>query len=61
MSKSKSKEEEELINELIFLTEIAERVWKYHPNNPDMVDVEEEMEILKGEMYLIELKLEKFL
>jgi hypothetical protein len=57
---SKTEEEVELINELMFLTEIADKVWKYHPKNPNKVDVVEEMETLKGEIHLVEMKLERY-
>jgi hypothetical protein len=57
---AKSEKEVELINELIFLTEIADKVWKYHPKNPNRVNVEEEMDALKGEINLVEMKLKEF-
>ena len=35
----KSKDEQELINELILETQYKEEVWKYHPDNKSAVDV----------------------
>jgi len=37
----------ELINEVTFLTQRLEEVWRYHPNNPDQVDVLKETLELK--------------
>jgi hypothetical protein len=54
----KENRETELINELIFLKEVKDRMWRYHPSNPNMVDVENEMESLQFEITKCELKLE---
>jgi hypothetical protein len=31
----------ELLNDLISTTTVMEEIWRYHPSNPDMVDIVE--------------------
>ena len=44
----------ELINELAFLSGLKDRVWKYHPNNPDKTSVVDEYAQLQMEIEDIE-------
>tara|TARA_R110002153_G_scaffold41190_4_gene117570 strand:+ start:443 stop:625 length:183 start_codon:yes stop_codon:yes gene_type:complete len=51
----------ELVNELSFLVGIQEKVWQYHPSNPEQTNVEEvysqlELEIAAVEKQLGEMK-----
>ncbi len=49
----------ELINQLSFLMELQEKVWKYHPNNPNSYNVEDEYAQLQIEIDEIEKQLVK--
>tara|TARA_B110000503_G_scaffold121274_1_gene184706 strand:+ start:59 stop:235 length:177 start_codon:yes stop_codon:yes gene_type:complete len=49
----------ELISELAFLSELKDKVWKYHPNNPDKVSVVDEYAQLQMEMEEIEERLDQ--
>jgi hypothetical protein len=33
--------QEDLINKIFFLSEIQAEIWRYHPNNPNAIKVEE--------------------
>jgi hypothetical protein len=48
----------ELINELSFLIGLQEKVWKYHPNNPNAVSVVDEYSQLQIEIGVVEKALE---
>tara|TARA_R110000796_G_scaffold182264_1_gene298814 strand:+ start:259 stop:444 length:186 start_codon:yes stop_codon:yes gene_type:complete len=47
----------ELINQLSFLMELQEKVWKYHPNNPNSSNVVDEYSQLQIEIEEIEEQL----
>jgi len=49
----------ELVSELAFLSELKDKVWKYHPNNPDRVSVVDEYAQLQMEMEEIEDRLDQ--
>jgi hypothetical protein len=49
----------ELVNELAFLSGLKDKVWKYHPNNPDKVSVVDEYAQLQMEMEEIEDRLDQ--
>ena len=40
---SKSEKKAALVNEIIQLTNIREEYWRYHPSNPNKIDVEKEI------------------
>jgi len=49
----------ELVSELAFLSGLKDRVWKYHPNNPDRVSVVDEYAQLQMEIEEIEERLDQ--
>ena len=49
----------ELVSELAFLSGLKDKVWKYHPNNPDKVSVVDEYAQLQMEMEEIEERLDQ--
>jgi len=49
----------ELVSELAFLSGLKDRVWKYHPNNPDRVLVVDEYAQLQMEIEEIEERLDQ--
>jgi len=49
----------ELINELSFLLEIRERVWRYHPDNPKPNSAVEEYDQVQKEIKSINKALEE--
>ena len=49
----------ELVNELAFLSGLKDKVWKYHPNNPDRVSVVDEYAQLQMEIEEIEERLDQ--
>ena len=49
----------ELINELAFLLGLQEKVWQYHPNNPNAKSVVEEYDHLQKDIDAIEDKLKQ--
>jgi len=49
----------ELVSELAFLSELKDKVWKYHPNNPDKTSVVDEYAQLQMEMDDIEERLDQ--
>ena len=49
----------ELVSELAFLSELKDKVWKYHPNNPDKASVVDEYAQLQMEMDDIEERLDQ--
>ena len=56
--KEKEKSKIELVNEVIFLNERMEDLWRYHPDNPNKVDVVGEYNNIKKELDLIEDELD---
>ncbi len=58
-SRNKSEERISLINEMVFLTGLQEKLWKYHPNNQDKVNVVDEYAQLQMDIDDIERKIEK--
>jgi hypothetical protein len=53
-----NEEKLELINQLLFLVQMQENVWRYHPNNPNAVNAVEEYDELQEEINSVENKLE---
>tara|TARA_Y100000389_G_C17121881_1_gene345835 strand:- start:75 stop:275 length:201 start_codon:yes stop_codon:yes gene_type:complete len=49
--------EEDLIQNLIYLSREADMLWEYHPNNIDGKNLIKEYEVLKDEIKKIEYKL----
>jgi|TARA_B110000977_G_scaffold28410_1_gene36597 hypothetical protein len=49
----------ELINELSFLMGLQEKVWKYHPNNPNAHSIVDEFAQLQMDIDDIEKQLSK--
>ena len=49
----------ELINELSFLMGLQEKVWKYHPNNPNAHSIVDEYAQLQIDIEVIEEQLKK--
>ena len=49
----------ELINELAFLLGLQEKVWRYHPNNPDAKSVVDEYAQLQIDIESIETQLDQ--
>jgi hypothetical protein len=47
----------ELVNELSFLLGLQEKVWRYHPDNPNAVNVIEEYNKLQRDIESIEKQL----
>ena len=49
----------ELVNEAIFLSDIQDQLWRYHPDNPQKVDVVWEYEQCQAQMVKIENKIKE--
>ncbi len=49
---------EELVNELSFLVGLQEKLWRYHPNNPDSKDIADEYIKLQIEIEEISCQLD---
>lgn len=49
----------ELVNELAFLIGLQEKVWAYHPNNPEAKSVVDEYAQLQMDIEAIEKQLKK--
>ena len=49
----------ELVNEVIFLNDRMEDLWRYHPDNPNKVDVVWEYNNIKNELDLIEDRIQQ--
>jgi hypothetical protein len=47
----------ELVNELSFLLGLQEKVWRYHPNNPNAISVVDEYAKLQEDIETIEEQL----
>jgi hypothetical protein len=50
----------ELLNQLIFLIGLQEKVWMYHPNNPNASNIVDEYAQLQMKIEEIDEKLSKF-
>ena len=48
-----------LVNEIIFLNDRMEELWRYHPENPNKVDVVWEYNNMKNEIDLIEDRIQQ--
>jgi ABC-type Zn uptake system ZnuABC Zn-binding protein ZnuA len=48
-------------NEIIILTNIEEELWSYHPDNPNSIDINENYQKIKDQIYDLELKIEKII
>jgi hypothetical protein len=61
MSQQQEKEnlKTDLINDLISVTVVMEEIWKYHPSNPNKIDIITEYENLEKIKQLIELDLDR--
>jgi len=57
--KEKQKLKIELVNEVIFLNDRMEDLWRYHPDNPNKVDVVWEYNNIKNELDLIEDRIQQ--
>ena len=55
----KQKLKVELVNEVIFLNDRMEELWRYHPENPNKVDVVWEYNNMKNELDLIEDRIQQ--
>lgn len=49
----------ELINDLIATTTVIEELWRYHPDNPNKVDIIKEFKVLTKIKSDIEKEIEK--
>jgi hypothetical protein len=49
----------ELVNEVIFLNDRMEDLWRYHPDNPNKIDVVWEYNNMKNELDLIEDRIQQ--
>ena len=58
--KVEGEEKIELLNQLIFLTGLREKVWMYHPNNPNASSIVDEYAQLQMEIEEVDGKLSKF-
>lgn len=47
-------EKAKLINEIVFLSNIQEELWRYHSANPKKVNVEAEYEDVKSQIQALE-------
>lgn len=56
----KSKEEQELINELIMETQYKEELWRFHPDNSKSIDVVASYAASKAKIAELEKRLKKF-
>jgi len=50
---------EELVNDLMAITMVMEELWKYHPSNPNPIDIITEYEVLEKIKANIELDLDR--
>ena len=48
-----------LVNEIIFLNDRLEDLWRYHPENPKKIDVVWEYNNIKNELDLIEDRIQQ--
>jgi anion-transporting ArsA/GET3 family ATPase len=54
----KDNQKSELIDDLVATSTVIDEVWRYHPENPNKMDVVKEYNILKKIQKDIELELE---
>ena len=54
----KNNQKSELIDDLVATSTVIDEVWRYHPENPNKMDVVKEYNILKKIQKDIELELE---
>jgi hypothetical protein len=47
----------DLLNQLVFLVELQSKVWRYHPDNPNAINVKEEYTSLQKEIDSLEKEL----
>jgi iron-sulfur cluster repair protein YtfE (RIC family) len=47
----------DLLNQLVFLVELQSKVWRYHPDNPNAINVKEEYTSLQEEIDSLEKEL----
>ena len=47
----------ELVNELAFLLGLQEKLWKYHPNNPNARSIVDEYDQLQNDINVIQEEL----
>lgn len=59
MTKEIDEQKVSMVNELIFLTQEAEDLWKYHPNNPNSSNLLEDYAKLKQEISELEKEIEE--
>ena len=55
----KMEDKVELVNQLVLLINIQEKVWTYHPDNPNQIDIKEEYSRLQEEIADITSRLDK--
>jgi hypothetical protein len=48
-----------LINQLLYLNELKERLWTCHPNNPDQIDIIQEYDSIVNDIKDLETLIEK--
>jgi len=49
----------DLVNDLIFLLNIEDELWRYHPENPKKINVEDEWITIKDKIQVIENELKQ--
>jgi hypothetical protein len=49
----------ELVNELAFLVGVQEKIWEYHPNNPNGKDIVEVFNQIQEDIEVIEEQLKQ--
>lgn len=49
----------ELVNDLVATNTVMEELWRYHPDNPNRVDVSKEYNVLKQMLVDIEKELDE--
>jgi hypothetical protein len=49
----------ELQNDIIHLVNIKEELWRYHPDNPDVINVKDEHRKIKDNIYDCELEIDE--
>lgn len=54
-----TEEKANLINEVIFLSDIANQYWDFHPENPNKVDVVVEYDRIKAQIQYLENQIEQ--
>jgi hypothetical protein len=54
-----TEEKANLINEVIFLNDVADTFWDFHPENPNKVDVVVEYDRIKAQIQELENQIEQ--